>query len=104
MFLKRPQKFPNLYLTFTNVKTSGRFFSNFVALSQCLNSEIQFNCLGSTKTCEKPAFYLKSKETVNIPQNEKNKTNINPNMHELIVIPKIPLEKSKMEIIGVIAM
>jgi hypothetical protein len=25
-------------------------------------------------------------------------------MHELIVIPKIPLEKSKMEIIGVIAM
>ena len=47
----------------------------------------------------KKRFYLKF-----IPKIEKNKTNTIPNMHELIVIPKIPLEKSKIEIIGVKAM
>ena len=44
-------------------------------------------------------FYLKF-----IPKIEKKKTNTIPNMPELIVIPKIPLENRKMEIIGVIAM
>ena len=57
------------------------------------------DCLGSIKLVKSLRFYLKF-----IPKNEKNKTNTIPNMHELIVIPKIPLEKRKMVIIGVIAM
>ena len=56
------------------------------------------------KDCEKLVksllFYLNKI----IPKYEKKKTSTIPNMHELIVIPKIPLEKRKMVIIGVIAM
>ena len=57
------------------------------------------DCLGSIKLVKSLRFYLKF-----IPKNENKKTNTIPNMHELIVIPKIPLEKRKMVIIGVIAM
>ena len=57
------------------------------------------DCLGSIKLVKSLLFYLKF-----IPKNENKKTNTIPNMYELIVIPKIPLEKRKMVIIGVIAM
>ena len=52
------------------------------------------------KACEKPAFLSKKI----VPKYEKKKTNTIPDMHALIVIPKIPLEKRKMVIIGIIAM
>ena len=58
------------------------------------------DCLGSIKLVKSLRFYLKKI----IPKYEKKKTNTIPNMYELIVIPKIPLEKRKMVIIGVIAM
>ena len=58
------------------------------------------DCLGSIKLVKSLLFYLKKI----IPKYENKKTNTIPNMHELIVIPKIPLEKRKMVIIGVIAM